>query len=587
MEAATSAAVPAVEEDRRPGRIRLAVLAGLWLTAAAAQWAALEPVLAHRHANPSVIVYHVVGASFAACGLLAWHRRPESRTGLLMVATGFLFFARPLLGRVDSALAQTTGLVIGNVWLLTFIALLVSFPGTRQRGRVIERALIGTFFVAEVVLVAVWMLFVSFPGNLLFLSANAGVAQHVNEASGVLGFAAALVLALLVAARWVAATPAVQRSSLPAVAGAATLLVLSGLLLQGAFTDAQSPFLVWPTLVGLVLVPVAFLLGVWKAWAARAAIGDLLVGLGSMRGRPLREALATALGDPTLAVAYWLPEFGGYADDEGNAVELPSADEGRLVSFVEHEGERVAAIVYDASLAAERRLLEAAVAAARVAITNERLAAELRARVSELGASRIRIVEAGDNERRRLERNLHDGAQQRLVSVALQLRLLERQIQDDPAAAKELVAAASTEIAASLQELRDLARGIHPAILERGLGVALESLAMRSTVPAAVTVDLAERLPEVVEVATYFVASEALANVAKYAQATAVTIRVTRDATGVHVEVSDDGIGGADDAAGSGLRGLADRVEALGGRLRVDSPAGRGTTISALIPCAR
>ena len=144
------------------------------------------------------------------------------------------------------------------------------------------------------------------------------------------------------------------------------------------FTSAQSPFLVWPTLVGLVLVPVVFLTGVWRAWVARAAVGDLLVDLGSMSGRPLQAALAKALGDPTLTLAYWLPQFGTYADSDGRRLELPSDDGNRLLAVVEQDGERVAAIVYDASLAEERKLLDAVVAAAGIALKNERLAAELR-----------------------------------------------------------------------------------------------------------------------------------------------------------------------------------------------------------------
>jgi signal transduction histidine kinase len=311
-----------------------------------------------------------------------------------------------------------------------------------------------------------------------------------------------------------------------------------------------------------------------------------LVELESMRGRPLQAALAKALGDPTLTLAYWLPQFGSYADSDGQKLELPADDDKRLLAVVEQDGERVAAIVYDASLAEERKLLDAVVAAAGIALKNERLAAELRARVNELSASRARIVGAGDQERRRLERNLHDGAQQRLVALGMQLRLLGPRIRTDPEAAEALVAKAAAELATSVDELRELAHGIHPAVLDHGLTVALESLAARSTVATAVSVDLLERLPEVVEVAAYFVASEALANVAKHSRASAVQISVSRGAKGALVEVADDGVGGADDADGSGLRGLADRVEALGGQLRINSPLGTGTTISAVIPCA-
>jgi signal transduction histidine kinase len=561
------------------------LLAILWLTAAAAEWAALRPVIFQEHVRPEVVLYHVVGASFAACGLLACRRRPESRVGPLMVVTGLLFFVHVTLGRLHSSLAETIGIAVSNYWVITFVALLVWFPGGRRRWVAGERVVIGAFVVAEVVLVLAWMLFAEVPRNLALVWPNVQVAGAIDKTSSSLGFAASVCLAMLLFGRWLKATRPVRRASAPAAAGALTLLFLGALILQAVFTTAQSPFLVWPTLVGLVLVPAVFLAGVWRAWAARAAVGDLLVDLESTGGRPLQAALAKALGDPTLTLAYWLPQFGSYADSDGEKLELPTDDDKRLLAVVEQDGERVAAIVYDASLAEERKLLDAVVAAAGIAIKNERLAAELRARVNELSASRARIVGAGDQERRRLERDLHDGAQQRLVALGMQLRLLGPRIRTDPAAAEALVATAAAELATSVDELRQLAHGIHPAVLGHGLTVALESLAARSTVATAVSVDLLERLPEVVEVAAYFVASEALANVAKHAQASAVRINVSRGAKGALVEVADDGVGGADDGSGSGLRGLADRVEALGGQLRVTSPHGAGTTISAVIPC--
>jgi signal transduction histidine kinase len=193
-------------------------------------------------------------------------------------------------------------------------------------------------------------------------------------------------------------------------------------------------------------------------------------------------------------------------------------------------------------------------------------------------------VAAGDAERRRLERNLHDGAQQRLVAIALQLRLLKGHVGDDPSA-EELISAVSDQLALSLAELRELARGLHPAVLEHGLGAALDALATRSTVVTKVIYEPSDRLPEPVELAAYFVACETLANVSKYAQATSVTMRVWRVGPVASIEVADDGVGGADDAGGSGLRGLADRVEALHGRLLVVSPPGVGTTVTAELPC--
>ena len=344
---------------------------------------------------------------------------------------------------------------MANVWMITFVALLVSCPSRPRRWLLSERVVIAVFVLAEGVLAVGWMLFTPFPGNLLLVSANSAGAQELNRATGAIGFAAALSVAMLLAARWRAATPGVRRMSAPAAAGGLTLLFLSGLLLEGAFTAYQSPWLVWPTLVGLLLVPVLFLAGIWRTWVARAAAADLLVEIGATRGAPLQAALAKALRDPTVTLAYWLPEFASYVDSSGQPVELPEDSNARLTATVAQDGERVAAIGFDASLAEEPKLLDAVIAAAGFALRNERLSAQLRARVSELGASRARTLEAGDTERRRLERNLHDGAQQRLVALSLQLTSLKAHIHDDPETAVALAAKANADLAQSLEELRE------------------------------------------------------------------------------------------------------------------------------------
>ncbi len=202
----------------------------------------------------------------------------------------------------------------------------------------------------------------------------------------------------------------------------------------------------------------------------------------------------------------------------------------------------------------------------------------------ELRASRTRLVAAGDEARRQLERNLHDGAQQRLVSLSLALRLAQSKLETNPAETAEILVGASDELAHALEELRELARGIHPAVLtDRGLGAALEGLAARSPVPVEIE-SLPERLPEAIEAAAYYVISESVANVVKHANATSVDVRVQRLDGVVVIEVADDGIGGADSGGGSGLRGLADRVAALDGTLRVESPPSEGTRVVAEIP---
>ena len=214
-----------------------------------------------------------------------------------------------------------------------------------------------------------------------------------------------------------------------------------------------------------------------------------------------------------------------------------------------------------------------------------RLNAELHARLDELAASRSRIVAAGDVERRRLERNLHDGAQQRLVALSLALRLARKQVESDPDAARAALDGAGDELSLALDELRELARGLHPAVLsDHGLRTAVHALASRA--PLAVEIDDVPegRLPEPVEAGAYYLIAEALTNVSKYAQASVVRVRVEAHDGRLVVEVADDGVGGADPAGGTGLRGLADRVEALGGSLEIVSPEGGGTTLRAAIP---
>jgi signal transduction histidine kinase len=300
-------------------------------------------------------------------------------------------------------------------------------------------------------------------------------------------------------------------------------------------------------------------------------------------GGPVREMLAESLGDHTVSVAYWLPDRERFVDEVGRPVELPAPGSGRAWTAVERDGRRVAAIIHDAALDTSPELVQAAAAASSLAIDNERLKADLSARVEELRISRLRIVEAGYAARRRVERDLHDGAQQELVSLALDLRMLKARL-DDPDAAP-LIDALSERLNAALEQLRELARGIHPAMLvEHGLTPAIAALAERATLPVAVDVGVSDRLPAPVETAAYFVVAEALTNVARHAQAHSARVSIVRAGDELTVEVSDNGVGGADLAAGSGLSGLQDRLAAIGGTLRLVSPVGAGTHLRATIP---
>ena len=283
-----------------------------------------------------------------------------------------------------------------------------------------------------------------------------------------------------------------------------------------------------------------------------------------------------------------MPEQERYVDAGGRpCAELETgAGAGRMVTEIEHGGRRVAAIVHDRALGDEQETVRAAGAAAALLLENRRMEAELKARLVELRASRARLVEAGDTERRRLERNLHDGAQSRLTALALSLRLARGRVEDGSELAGILDASIS-ELRLSLEELRELASGIHPPVLsEHGLQAALRGLAARTSVPVELVGSATGHLPAAVETAAYFVVSEALVNVTKYSQAAHATVRVERVNGRLLVEVSDDGVGGASPTGGTGLRGLSDRVSALSGTLELSSPPGEGTRVRAQLPCA-
>jgi signal transduction histidine kinase len=534
----------------------------------------------HPHPVRTGLLTLVIGLSFVGAGLIALHRRPENRTGTAMIATGFLWFLAQL-GYAENYLLNTVGTATELLFILGFAYLLLSFPDGRLHSR-FERVLMGTGFVVCAVLQLAWMLFDGDPDNLIAVTDNPDVETAIVNVQRAIGTVVAIATAALVVRRWRRASAPLRRAAEPVLwAGAASFLALAVSAVND-IVDQPLGDVEWLWWVVLATVPFAFLAGLLRVQMARGAVAQLVLDLGQAPepGR-VRDALARALGDPQLRLAYWVPERNGFVDADGRSVEL-SAD----ATMVERGGRRIAAMEHDPALAEQTELLESVGAAAALALENERLNAELRARLEDLRASRARIVEAAEAERRRVERNLHDGAQQRLVSIAMALGLMERKLQTDPEAAKPILREAREDLATALQELRELSQGIHPSLLtERGLEAALGELPLRTPVPLALEFSIDERLPAQVEAAAYYVVSEALANVTKYAQATAVRVRVDRVDGKALVEVADDGVGGADSSRGSGLNGLADRVEALGGRLVLVSPAGRGTVVRAEIPC--
>jgi len=523
--------------------------------------------------------------SYVLCGLIAWSRRPESRFGPLMVAAGF----GPLLSRlseVDASLPQTIGEPCRLLPIVLFLHVFLAYPsGTLERG--FERVLLAAGYTTVVGFgIAAMTLGLSGHKSLIEVVNYPGVGG-VLLGIGRIGTAAVALTGLgVLFVRARSLRQPVQRSLVRACFALTLVSLAVGVLMRHFDLRAAGP-IKWIGFTLIGVAPVLFLIRFLRARLARSAVADLFVEL---RPDPapadLRDALARALSDPSLKLVYWLPEFGSYADLHGQEVDLRELRADQAVTLIDNKGEHVAALLHEPALKDEPELLDAVTAAAAISLENGRLHAELRARLEELKGSRSRIVDAGQKERQRLERNLHDGAQQRLIALSLELRLLEERVAGDPEASGRLDQARQ-EIATSLEELREVARGIHPAVVTgHGLAIALEQLAARAAVPVRLKVRIGGRLPERLEVAAFYLVSESLANVGKHANATSATVEVARTNGQLTVEVVDDGCGGADTERGSGLRGLADRVEALEGRLRVWSPIGDGTRLRAEIPCA-
>ena len=479
----------------------------------------------------------LAGFALLFLGLFAWSRRSESRVGVLMTAAGFAWF-------LGSMWAPAVFLHRGPL-----AQLLLSYPSGRLSSR-LERAAVGAAYV---------------------YAAAYPIAEN-NYAT----LAFALGLIGLCVHRYVVASALERRARLaPLIAAAAFGLVIAlGSAARLADIGHDRAQLVAYDLTVLLLAVGLCSDLFWGRWT-QAAVTGLIVDLGDPDASgALRSHLARTLGDPTLVVAYKLLGEDGYVDETGRPLELPAADSGRALTPIEEGGRLVAVLVHDAAVLDDPRLLSAVASATRLAVSNARLQAEVRGRVAEVEASRRRILEASDRQRQLFEQELREGAERRLARVA---SLLE-----DPG---EPLAGVGVALAAARAELREFARGMHPATLtERGLEVAIQELARRSPFPVDVLVS-GTRLPPPVESAAYFVCSESLANVAKYAQASHVQIAIAREGGRLVVAVSDDGIGGADPSKGSGLRGLGDRIATLGGRLTVASSSDGGTRVAAELPC--
>jgi PAS domain S-box-containing protein len=658
-----------------------------------------------QHPEQAIALVLFVSSSFILAGLIGWTRRPQNRTGMLMVAVGFGVLIG-VLGEANHPIPYTLGALFGSLFIAAFVHLLLAYPSGRLLSRR-ARVLVGAGYTIAFLAPLAESMFAAretckphaCPDNLVLVSHDHAahvVATTVWTATSVLLFAAVVMLLL---GRWRETTPGLRRilRSVYLFGGLSIVLLAIGFVVT-PFSGVGAIFVSVALIATFTTVPFIFLAGLLGTAIARGAGVGAIFSSVPERASPgeVQEGLRSALRDETAVVAYWYEEDEHYVDVEGNRLDLPEDTRRRVVTRLDYGDQPVAAIVHDAALLQEPELLEGVANAARIALERDKLLVEVRARAQryrallqampdlmfrisrdgryisynapnehdlvngevvgkllwdrlptdladrvlasgraalsgdpdvieyhldfedgsrrhyegrfaasgddeflmivreiterkqqqeELEASRQRIVAAGDAARRKLERNLHDGAQQRLVSLSLSLRLAQNQVAKSPVRAEELLEASREELMQALEELRELARGIHPAVLtDRGLEAALEALAGRAALPVEIDCIPDVELPPPVEAAAYYVVSEALANITKYAGASAVKVSIGQVDGYALVEVVDDGVGGADPTRGSGLSGLSDRVASLNGKLVIDSPPGAGTRIRAEIP---
>jgi signal transduction histidine kinase len=530
--------------------------------------------------------------AYLVVGLAAGQRYPAERIGLLFTVVGYAWFL-PSLTQLHSPVPFTIGIATVSVYQAGLAHLALAWPYGRLKAR-LDVVVVVMTYCWNVGSNAVQLLFwnpaatgcrPACPANVLMLDGSAPAYRTVGAINAVISPGMTAIVVTLIAWRWWQVHGYARRAmtSLIWVAApmAAYIVILSvpgNLGLSGLLVYGFGPLI-------LIAAPAAYVFGIYRTTSARRAVGAALVDLepGPSPGR-LRDALAGALGDPGLRLAILAPGRGSYADTGGNIVDPARLPAGTVLTPLDPASG--AALIHHEDLRHEPDLVRVAVTAASLALEHARLQAEVQAQLDQVRASRARIVAAGDAERRRLERDLHDGAQQRLVTLSLALGMARGRAAGGDPELESLIESASKEAREALAELRELARGIHPAVLtETGLDGAIQALVERSPVAVTVTAVPGERFPAAIEATAYFVISEALANVAKHVPSGTAEVTVSRLPGRLAVRVSDDGAGGARPENGTGLRGLADRVASVGGVLNVHSPPGGGTRLDADIPC--
>jgi signal transduction histidine kinase len=550
-----------------------------------------EAVSIAHHVDENHLLDFATGFSFFLGGAVAVDRRPGNRLGPLLVLNGVSWFCGNWTNIPNGWSLEI--LHLGEAAATGLLAhLVMAYPGGR----------LATRFERAVAVAAYGVPLAAMAGSLLTQDTSRcpgcppvpGVlpdlphAELSHQLFLIYDRSAWVLVPLFFAVlwlRWRRSSPAARRDLAPLWIVAWILVTVFAL---SPFTSTDSDrfgYLVWGINALLnTAVPWIFVYGLLSTRLAQSAIGGLVVDLQSpVAPGQLGALLARTLADPGVVVAYPIGD-GRWVDTDGRPVHTDLTGGDRRTTLVEREGRPLAALVHDPAL--DPDLVRATAAAAGMALDNERLHAELRAQLEEVRASRERIVLAGDAERRRVERDLHDGAQQRLLALSLALRTARRQLGNgEQSLVADTLERTGQELTSAIEELRELARGIHPTVLtDAGLGPAVAMVAGRVPVPVDVAVG-DERYPPAIEATAYFVVSEALANVTKHAHATRARATVARVDGFLHVEVCDDGRGGADPGCGTGLSGLQDRVVAVGGTLVVESRPGTGTVVRADLPC--
>jgi len=510
------------------------------------------------------------GWTLVGAGLVAWSRRRESALGPLLVVTGAAWFAAGFVGPLEAAVTPVLGAGPAS-WLAATLILahrapfahaLLTYPSGHPTGRLEHVAVAAAY--ASIAVPIIW------------------VVPVLVVASGI-----ALGSVAYLSYRRAIGPARRHRRRAAVVASGVAVALITGLAMRLVDPTGQGPeaaILVYElTLMGAAVILAS---GLVRGPASTPAIVDFVVELGQTPGGPLRDALADALGDPSLQIGFWIAEESSYVDSAGRRVTLPGPATTRGVTRIERAGSTNAVLIHDAAVLGDPTLIEAVAAAARLGSRNALLDAEVRKQLVDLRASRRRLIESGDAERARLEQRLHEGARHRLEQLATEIGVDQTLVEPGTEAGDHLERARDL-LANTLVDLRGLAEGLIPVDLRAGgLRDALDLLTERTPIPVQLDVE-AGALPEELEAAIYFICAEAISNAVKHAEANHIIVTLTMAEGLASLNIVDDGRGGADARLGSGLLGLADRVDALGGRFDVQSPAGHGTCITADLPLDR